>query len=446
MYGENRQKTYKGDGLTEFAVLLAFAATLAVCVVLGLPLLLALMLGYVLFFCYGLLKKHSAAALVRMSLAGIRKAKNILILFLMIGLLTALWRTGGTIPAIVCWAAGLVQPSGMVLMAFLLNCLVSFLTGTAFGTAATMGVICMTMASYMHVDPVIAGGAILSGVFFGDRCSPVSTSALLVAELTGTDIFQNIRLMIKSSLVPFLVTCAVYLALGLAAGGGTSSADTVRPLFAAQFRLGFIPLIPALLILALSLFRVSVKKAMLGSILAALAVSVFYQKMPLREVASAMVFGYRAPGAELAAMIDGGGLVSMLRVAAIVCLSSSYSGIFEGTGLLAPLKAQVGKLSRAVSPFGSMLIVSAAAAMVACNQTLAIMLTHQICAAEGADPRQTAIDLENTAVVVAPLVPWSIAAAVPLASVGAPMTGILAACYLYLIPLWNLLVRRRRKT
>jgi AGCS family alanine or glycine:cation symporter len=66
-----------------------------------------------------------------------------------------------------------------------------------------MGVICATMANTMGIDLVLVGGAMLSGVYFGDRCSPVSTSALLVAELTGTNIFQNIKGMIRTALVPF---------------------------------------------------------------------------------------------------------------------------------------------------------------------------------------------------------------------------------------------------
>lgn len=79
----------------EFMVLLAFALTLTVCMVLGLPLLLALVLGYCIFFGYGLYQKHTVFDLLRMSLTSIRTAKNILILFFMIGLLTALWRAGG---------------------------------------------------------------------------------------------------------------------------------------------------------------------------------------------------------------------------------------------------------------------------------------------------------------------------------------------------------------
>lgn len=433
----------------ETMVLLAFALTLTGCVVLGLPLLLALAVGYGIFFGYGLYRKHSAASILKMSFSGIKKVKNILILFVMIGLLTALWRMSGTIPAIVYYSAGLVRPSIMVLMAFLLNCLVSFLTGTAFGTAATMGVITMTMAASMRIDPVIAGGAILSGVFFGDRCSPVSTSALLVAELTKTDIFQNIRRMVKTALVPFLATCGVYLVLGMSAAGGESSAGAIQALFAAQFRLGWLPLLPAVVILALVLFRVNVKMAMLCSVLTALAVSLLYQGADPAGVVNAMIFGFRAEDPELAVMLNGGGLTSMLRVASIVCLSSSYAGIFEGTGLLDHLKDKVAALSRKISPYGCMLGTSVVASMIACNQTLAIMLTHQVCGGTEQDDQKVAIDLENTAVLVAPLIPWSIAGATPLSSVGAPTAAILAACYLYLVPLWNLalelLARRRTK-
>ena len=102
----------------------------------------------------------------------------------------------------------------MLLASFLLCCLVSFLTGTSFGSAATIGVICMTMADSMGIPSIYTGGAILAGIFFGDRCSPVSTSALLVSELTKTDLFSNIRNMLRSALVPFALCCIIYAQLG----------------------------------------------------------------------------------------------------------------------------------------------------------------------------------------------------------------------------------------
>lgn len=181
----------------ELLVFSLFAAALLVCVIFHISLLFALLLGYVIFALYAIRKGFSLPEVLGMSAQGVRAAKNILTTFVLIGILTSLWRAGGTIPAIVCYSVRVMEPRLFLVCSFLLNCLVSFLTGTAFGSAATMGAVCMTMAAALGADPLMTGGAILSGVYFGDRCSPVSTSALLVADLTGTDLFGNIRQMLR---------------------------------------------------------------------------------------------------------------------------------------------------------------------------------------------------------------------------------------------------------
>lgn len=113
------------------------------------------------------------------------------------------------------YASEICIPSLMLLAAFLLCSITSFLTGTSFGTAATIGVICMTMAKSMNISEILAGGAILAGVYFGDRCSPVSTSALLVSELTKTNLYENLKAMARTAIVPFTVSCATYWILGV---------------------------------------------------------------------------------------------------------------------------------------------------------------------------------------------------------------------------------------
>lgn len=292
-------------------VLCLFCLELLVCVALGWPIVAALLVGLVLFVGWALRQGYGLRAVGGMLWSGIRTAKNVLIVFLLIGVLTALWRACGTVPLLICYAVDLIHPGTLVITSFLLASAVSALMGTSFGAAATMGAVCMTAAASMGVSPVLAGGAVLSGVFFGDRCSPVSTSALLISELTHTDIYDNLRAMVRTAFVPFALTCAVYAVLG------------------------------------------------------------------------------------------------------------------------------------------AMFCTAVAASMIACNQTLSILLTHQLCADTEPDGPSCAIDLENSVVVLAPLVPWSIAGAVPLASAGAPEQSLLAACYLYLIPLCSLvwkLLRRRRVT
>ena len=340
-----------------------------------------------------------------------------------------------------------MEPRLFLVCSCLLNCLVSVLTGTAFGSAATMGAVCMTMAAALGADPLMTGGAILSGVYFGDRCSPVSTSALLVADLTGTDLFGNIRQMLRTSLVPFALAAGLYLLFGLSSPAAGQAAD-IAPLFALEFRLGPLPLIPAALILVLSALRVRVKAAMLASIAAAAVLCLVYQDAAPLTLLKDAVLGFSAQSPELATMIDGGGIVSMLQVGAIVCLSSSYSGIFQRTGLLEPIRRRIEAWGAVLSPYAAVLVTSVLASAIACNQTLSIMLTHQLCGGLEKSREKLAIYLENSAVVVAPLIPWSIAGGVPLASAGAPAASLLTAFFLFLLPLWQLVTagRGRRAT
>lgn len=103
-----------------------------------------------------------------------------------------------------------------------------------------------------------------------------------------------------------------------------------------------------------------------------------------------------------------------------MCISSSYAGIFQSTGLLDGLKAGLLKLGKRITPFGAILLASICTSMIACNQTLSIMLTDQLGSELEPDAHRMALDLENSAVLVAPMIPWSIAGAVPLATVGCP--------------------------
>ena len=426
----------------------AFCAALLVCLALGGNILYALMAGLAIFAFYGKRQGYSWRALGKMIGAGVKTSGSVLLVFQLIGVLTAFWRACGALPLIICCAVDLIRPKILLLMTFLLNCGVSVLTGTAFGTAATMGTICVSVGVSMGMDPLLLGGAMLSGVYFGDRCSPVSTSALLVSELTATDIYDNIRRMVKTGLAPFLLSCAVYLALGLSCGDGGARAD-LWPVYGREMTLLPIMCLPAVLILLLSLFRVKVKRAMAASILASVLLCVFLRRMGAPALLRTALFGYTASDAAVGAMLNGGGILSMLRVSLIVMISSAYSGIFRETGLLDRLCERITALSERTSPYASMLLTALLAGLVACNQTLTIILTHQLCAPSQKDGEAFAINLENSAVLVAPLIPWSIAGATPLSTVGAPTASIALACYLYLLPLCELvrhaMARRREK-
>lgn len=418
-----------------------FCALLIICIITGKSILYALLAGLIIFSLYGKKQGYSWRQISRMALQGAWKVKNILLTFILIGMLTALWRQAGTIPAIICYTVRLIKPSTFLLMTFLLNCLISVLTGTALGTAATIGVVCATMASALGIPSWMTGGAILSGVYFGDRCSPVSTSALLVAELTETGIYTNIKNMIKSALAPFTITCILYLTVSIQLHGKTEMPDLGHA-FGSEFRLSWIALLPAAVILLLSVMQAGVKIAMIASIVTAIPVCIGLQNMAFTELPELLLNGFHSTDVTVAAMLNGGGITSMLKVGAIVCISSSYSGIFQATGILNGFQKMVCLLADRTKPYFAVLVTSILTSVMACNQTLAIMLTGQLCSRTEPDKLRFANNLEDSAVIIAPLVPWSIACAVPLTAAGAPGYSVLFAVFLYLLPLCDLVLKK----
>ena len=446
--------------MLELFILLLFSVSLIICVLLQYSILYALVFGYTLFFVFGLIKGKTWKDMLRYSFRGILTVKNILIIFVLIGSITAIWRTCGTIAFIVYYASMFAAPQAMVLICFLLCGFVSFLMGTAFGSAATIGVICMTLANSMNIPVIYSGGAVISGIFFGDRCSPMSSGAHLISELTNTNVFNNIKTMVKTALIPFIITTVLYGIIGLIINSGEGNgiigviinpgagSDMTFHIFADCYNLSLFTTIPAMIIILFSLLKIDVKITMAISCLVGLVCAVFFQHINAAELIKIIFLGFHPQNAELNKLMGGGGIVSMIRVSAIISISSCYSGIFKGTHFFGRMQRIMRQLSNRITAFGGVLTASVFASAIACNQTLAIMLTHQVCDDLIEDKNIFASYLEDTAVVVAPLMPWSIAVSVPLTSIGAPAAALLAAFFLYLIPLWNLLmniVRQPRK-
>ena len=419
-----------------------FSAALVVCILSDWSILFALIFGLMIFSFYAHEQGHAPRKIFDMWKAGIGTIKPILITLLLIGIITAYWRAAGVIPVIIFYTSDFFTPAIIFLMSFWLCALISVLTGTAFGTAATMGTICAAIADSLGVPIWLTGGAILSGCYFGDRCSPMSTSALLVATLTRTDIYKNLVGMIRTSIVPMTLASVLYLAAGIFFAGEGSTIVNAKEIFARSFEINFIVLIPAVLIVVLSLLRLKVQLMIGASILACVVIAIELQGISFIEMIKIAVFGYYPSDLELAKLLSGGGIISMAKVLAILCISSCYAGIFQATGFMNSLQALMIRLGKKFSPFFSIVVAATITSMISCNQTLAIMLTHQLCKKVEPSAEVFAINIENSAVVISPLIPWSIASAIILMPIAAPQSSIFAACYLYLIPLCCLASRR----
>lgn len=429
--------------MLEMILMIIFSAGLLACIFMDISILPALVLGYFIFFCYGLYKKWTVRDMLGFSFQGIFAVKNVLLTFLLIGVITAVWRAGGTIAYIVCHTSGICAPSIILLVTFILCGLLSVLTGSAVASAATIGVICMTIAGSMQVPSWLSGGAVLAGAYFGDRCSPMSTSALLVCEVTKTNLFDNIRKMVRTSIVPFCISCVIYLVIGWTihiGGNMAGSGSDVSEILKEAYHLQWVTILPAAAVVILSLLKVDVKKTLLISSLLGIVIAFGVQHMPLTAIMTACLTGYHPESEAVSALMSGGGIRSMINILLIVCISSCYAGMFKATHFLDGVQNRMESIREHTTDFTVVFITAILTGVIACSQALTIMLTNQLCEKSVPDGEKRAIYLENTAVVLSPMIPWSVAATTPLAAVGAPLLSVAAAVYLYILPLWQLLV------
>lgn len=426
--------------------LLVFTAAMLGCIITDTTMVAGLFVGYLAFFAVGLHRKVSARSLLDMSRDGIKDVLLVMYIMLTIGVLTATWRMSGTILYFVYYGVKLITPRIFLVAAFLLTCLVSYALGTSFGVSATVGVILMAIARSGGIHPALATGAIFSGVYFGDRGSPVSSAATVVAALTETDMYGNVKLMHKTAALPFALTTLIYAVLSW-----FHPIQAIDPAMLQAIETDFILshslLIPFIIMLVLPLLRVPIWVSCSLSIAAAGAISVFVQGMPLSEVIHACIFGYQPTSGALGDLLSGGGAASMLEVVVILIISCTYSKIFEGTGMLEDISVIFDKSVQKVGLFGTSLWLSIATVAIFCNQTIGsivtITLLRETYRKHGATNREMAMDMQNSVILIGGMVPWSIACTVPLGFMGADPSAVPYAFFFWLVPICYALTKKK---
>lgn len=427
------------------AALIFIFCSLLLCVYKGINIVYPLLMGLILLMLVALRRGFPLKDVLYMALKGGRKSLLVIRVFILIGAITAVWRASGTVAFIVYYGIELMNPQLFLLSAFLLCAIVSFLLGTAFGTVGTIGIVMMILAKSGNIDINVAAGAIIAGAYFGDRCSPMSSSAILVASVTETQLYKNIARMFKTAAVPLLLAIGSYVLLSMR-NPLVFQDNNISQTILEVFHIPIATILPAVVILVLAAFRVDVKISMLASILTGMILAFVLQGYSVTNILKYTFLGFSLEKTGFFYdIIKGGGVLSMAKTALIVLISSAYSGIFEGTRMLKEIQRVLDNIADKYGTFTAAILTGFITASLGCTQALAILLTNQLIAEtykkKGRDKYELAQDLENTAVILSPLVPWNIAGAVPAATLSATVGFMPYAFYLYLIPLWNLIAR-----
>lgn len=396
-----------------------------------------LIISFLIFAIIYLRKGHSLKDLYATSWNGGKRSFVVLRIFVLIGLITATWLISGTIPGIVYYSLKIMNPKYYILFAFLTSSLVSYMLGTSTGTGSTIGVVLIIMAKGGGVNLSLAGGAILSGCYVGDRMSPMSSCANLVSNLTEVEIYPMLKNFRKSTYLPLIIVSLIYLLFSftnpLDMGGSNVLKDINE-----SFKISFIILTPALIMLILSTLQVNVKRAMTFSIVSGIIIALFIQNVQLGRLIRVLLLGYKLePNHPLAAILKGGGLFSMLKPSIVIFVSCAMAGILEGLNIFNEISKTFYNVGDRKTLFLSTGIVSFFTGAFGGNQSIALVMTNgimnKVYSHLNVDKYSLATDISNTAVLFSPMIPWNIANLLISTILGvSPVKIVPFAFYLYI--------------
>ncbi len=289
----------------------------------------------------------SFKGLMQDSIFDLKRMLPVMYVLASIGMMIAAWMYCGTLAA--CMDLGLmILPNfNLLLSSFILTLILSMLLGTAVGTIGTLGTMLMILGSTMSIPLPMVAGAIISGSYFGDRTSPMSSSANLTASLSGVTLQKHIQTLFKTSYTPVILSVIFYYFLGakyIADQETLAIIEHKRLLLQQTFNLQLYHFIPVLILLATITIA---KRGIIFSVLASLASSlllVLFEGGDGLAFVKAALLGYAPKNPAIAEIFSGSGFISMVAIFIVLTSASILNSFFNHVGLFNPLFTRYDKL------------------------------------------------------------------------------------------------------
>ncbi len=102
---------------------------------------------------------------------------------------------------------------------FALGCVISFATGTSYGTFAILIPIALPMAAVLGVKPALVFAACISGGVFGDNCSPVSDTSIVTGMAARVQVVDHVKTQIPYALIAASIALVLFAVTGFVTRG-----------------------------------------------------------------------------------------------------------------------------------------------------------------------------------------------------------------------------------
>ena len=348
---------------------------------------------------------------------GISQAMQSIIILAIIGVLIGIWILAGVVPTMIYYGLMILKPSIFLVATVLITSITSLATGTSWGTAGTMGIALMGIASGLGIPAPLTAGAVLSGAYFGDKMSPLSDTTNLAPAMAGTDVFTHIKAMFKPTLIAYGLTLLIFGFLSIKYKGTSadlSNVDIIAKGLKESFTISPVLLLaPLVVIISIAKKLPAVPGISLGIIIAAI-LGPIYQGVNFGDILSVGLNGYVSKtGLEAVdKLLTTGGLNNMMSSISLTIIAMMFGGIAEETGILEAIVKKF--LHRVQSVVG--LVISTILTCFFTNATMpeqyiSIVVPGRMFKNEYKDrkiaPRLLSSTLESGGTVTSAMIPWN---------------------------------------
>jgi Na+:H+ antiporter, NhaC family len=377
------------------------------------PIILAIMF----LFAFGLIKGVSMKHLETGMMDGVKSGLGAVMIFFFIGMLISSWIASGTIPTFVYLTSGLISGEFYFAIVFVVTSIIGLSIGSSLTTAATLGVIFISISSTLDLSLSITAGAIISGAFFGDKMSPLSDTTILASSTVKVDIFDHIRNMAWTTVPAFILSFIVFALLSPNDSNiDMNSLKNMKKVLLEMDLVHPLAFIPFIILVLLVIKKVSALITLSASIISAMVIAFLNNNyLDTKGLLTTLFSGYvsKSGNEEIDALLTRGGMESMLFSVSLVLLALSMGGLLLKLGILPALLDSIHKYLQKTS----VLICSAAATAIGINfligeQYLSILLTGNAFQGPfqkaGLEAKNLSRVLEDAGTVINPLVPWGV--------------------------------------
>lgn len=160
-------------------------------------------------------KKETHQHLIRLGFKGMCQLLMLVTTVLLALSLGASLRALGTGEFVAGWVGGFLPSWSMAAVIFICAALISFATGTSWGTFGLLVPIGMPLVQNFGIPAELIVAAIIGGGVFGDHCSPISDTTIIASLASGCDHIEHVRTQLPYALTAAGVSITGYLLAGI---------------------------------------------------------------------------------------------------------------------------------------------------------------------------------------------------------------------------------------